>query len=126
LLTSGRSGLELVYRSADWRVYRVPFARPLLTGAGGAAVERLAHGELVGRVAAAGTYRLRLRYSPVWVVRGPVCVSPAHDGTTRLDATRAGRFELAVPVFGTALRRAAGRATRTCGDEVSSPRPAGI
>lgn len=118
LLASGRSGLRLVFRSADWRVYRVPFARPLLTGASGAAVERLAHDQIVARVAAPGSYRLGLRFSPVWEVRGPVCVSRGADGMTRLEARRAGRFELVVPAFASALRRAAHRSTRTCGAEV--------
>ena len=94
LLRSGRSGLEPVFRSADWTIYRLPGATPLLTGPAAAAVERLEHGRIVARVAAGGRYRLRVRWSPYWRVEGAACVAPAGDGMTQVVARRGGRFTL--------------------------------
>jgi hypothetical protein len=94
LLRSGRSGLLPVFRGDDWTIYRLPRATPLLTGPAGAAVEQLDHVQLAGRVASAGRYRLRVRWTPFRRVRGPVCVAPAADGMTDVIARRAGRFAL--------------------------------
>ena len=94
LLRTGRSGLVPVFRSADWTIYRLPGAAPLLTGPAEAAVEQLDHVSVEGRVAAAGMYRLRIRWTPFRHVRGPVCVSRAPDGMTDVVARRAGRFTL--------------------------------
>ena len=94
LLRSGRSGLAPVFRSGDWTIYRLPDATPLLTGPATAVVERLEHERIVARVAAPGTYRLRVRWSPYWKVRGAVCVERASDGMTQVVARHAGRFTL--------------------------------
>lgn len=126
LLESRRAGLPLAMRTADWKVYRVPFARPLLSGAGNARVELLDHGRVVGRVGAPGRYRLAVRFSPTWVVRGNVCAIRAADGLTVLRAFGSGRFELAVPRLTDALRGAATRTSHVCGGQVSSRLAAGI
>ena len=99
LLRSGRSGLHPVLTTEDWTIYRLPDATPLLTGPAGATVERLEHERIVVRVAAPGTYRLRVRWSPHWRVQGDVCVAPANDGMTRVVTRGAGRFTL-VPSLG--------------------------
>jgi hypothetical protein len=94
LLRSGRSGLHPVFTSEDWTIYRLPGATPLLTGPAGATVERLEHERIVARVAAPGTYRLRVRWSPYWRVHGKACVAPATDGMTQVVTRGAGRFTL--------------------------------
>jgi hypothetical protein len=95
LLQSGRAGLKVVFESPDWRIYELRGAGGILTGSARARLDRFEHDRIVGHVAAAGTYRLRVRYTPLWGVRsGSVCMTPAADGMTRLRASRAGRFEL--------------------------------
>lgn len=126
LLESRRAGLPLAMRTADWKVYRVPFTRPLLSGARGARVDLLDYGRVAGRVATPGRYRLAVRFSPTWVVRGDVCAVRAADGLTVVRAFGPGRFELAVPRLTAALRGAATRADHVCGAQVSSRLAVGI
>lgn len=126
LLESRRAGLPLAMRTADWKIYRVPFTRPLLSGAGSARVDLLDYGRVVGRVGASGRYRLAVRFSPTWVVSGDVCAVRAADGLTVVRAFGRGRFELSVPGLAAALRGAAGRADHVCGAQVSSRLAAGI
>ena len=105
LLRSGRSGLVPVFRSADWRIYELRDATPLLSGPAPARLTKLTHERVEGSVAAAGTYTLRLRSMPYWTIaRGSVCLQEADDGMTRLVARRPGRFAL---VVGTPLDRGA-------------------
>jgi hypothetical protein len=125
LLESHRAGLALALRTPDWRVYEVPFARPLLTGPGEARVLRLDHGLVRGAVGAPGRYRLAVRFSSTWLASGHVCALRAVDGMTVVHATRAGRFELVVPTLPRAVRGAAGRSSRICG-QVSVRKAAGI
>jgi hypothetical protein len=107
LLRSGRSGLVPVFRSADWSIYELRKATPLLTGPAPARLTELTSDRVAGTVGAAGTYTLRLRSMPYWTVeRGAVCTARAPDGMTRLVAREPGGFELAV---GTPLDR--GRAS---------------
>jgi hypothetical protein len=105
LLRSGRSGLERVFESSDWTIYRLPAATPLLTGPATAAVERLEHERVVASVAAPGRYRLRVRWSPYWRAEGEVCIRSATDGMTDVVARRAGRFVLEASLRGDALCR---------------------
>jgi hypothetical protein len=114
LLDSRQVGLRLALRTRDWRVYRVPFARSLLSGPGASRVERLDHRLVRGRVGAPGRYRLAVRFSSTWEATGPVCATRAADGMTVVHAHRAGRFELAVPPLSQALRGAAARSSRIC------------
>jgi hypothetical protein len=97
LLRSGRAGLATVFRSADWTIYELRAATPILTGPApaAAALTRIEHERIEGRVGAAGSYVLRVRHSPyLRVAAGPVCVTRADNGMTRLVATEAGRFVL--------------------------------
>jgi hypothetical protein len=100
LLRSGRAGLRPVLRTADWTIYRLPAATPLLTGPAGATVERFEHERVVARVARPGIYRLRVRWTTHRRVEGPVCLAPEPDGMTRVIARRAGRFELVPALTG--------------------------
>jgi hypothetical protein len=96
LLRSGRSGLVPVSRTLNWQIYELPRARPLLTGPAPAEIVALSHKRVVGSVAAPGSYRLKIRYTPYWhVEQGSLCVARAADGMTRIVARAPGRFELA-------------------------------
>ncbi|MDQ3895443.1 MAG: hypothetical protein M3292_12430 [Actinomycetota bacterium] len=111
LLRSGRSGLARVFRSADWAIYELRPAVPLLTGAAPAHINELSHERIEGAIAARGAYRLRVNYTRYWkVAAGKVCVARAPDGMTVLRARRGGRFALVLaerplPLMASALGR---------------------
>jgi len=116
LLRSGAAGLRPVRRLPDWTIYELPRPSPLLTGPAPARLLRFGHDGIAGRVAAAGAYKLRVRYTPLWRVdaRG-VCLERAPDGMTRLVAARPGRFVLSLPERpGTLLRSAFGGRSAGC------------
>jgi hypothetical protein len=95
LLLAGVPGLELVFATPDWRVYRFREARPLLSGAGPAELTSFTHDRIAGRVDAPGRYRLAVQHMPYWQVkRGAICLTESSDGMTWLVARRAGRFVL--------------------------------
>jgi hypothetical protein len=97
LLRSGRSGLTMVFRSADWKIYELRPAVPLLTGSGPARITALGHERIAGWTGTRGDYRLRVNYTRYWkVVRGRVCVAQAADGMTVLRSIRPGPFTLAL------------------------------
>jgi hypothetical protein len=97
LLRSGRSGLREVFRTSDWRIYRVPDSRPLLTGAAAASVTELGHDAVAGKTGAPGIYRLALRYTPYWrLEEGGLCIDETADGMTELRVSRAGPFRLQI------------------------------
>jgi hypothetical protein len=106
LLRSGRSGLSRVFVSPQLRIFEVPRAQAILTGPGSPIVTRLDHAGIEGRLPAAGSYRLKIRYTRYWRVKaGEVCVEHARGGMTVLRATRPGPFSLAVPEGPAALVR---------------------
>jgi hypothetical protein len=95
LLDSGRAGLHPVFRSADWTVYELPAATPILTGPGRPELLHVRHDRVEGRTTAAGTHRLRVRWTPYRrVAAGDVCLARARDGTTLLVARSPGAFAL--------------------------------
>jgi hypothetical protein len=98
LLRSGRSGLTRVFGDANVTIYELPGADPILTGPGTPRITRLDHSRIEGTLTQPGSYDVKIRYTRYWRVRaGSVCVERAAGGMTRLRATRAGRFALAVP-----------------------------
>jgi len=98
LLRSGLLGFPVRLETRDWTIYEVPRARRIL---GGGTVDAFDHDRIAGRVPAAGSYRLAVRYTPRWAVSsGAVCVEEAPDGTTTLRARRGGGFELEVRLVG--------------------------
>jgi hypothetical protein len=100
LLRSGRAGLEEVGTAGDVTVYEVPDATPILTGPGEAHVTAMEHDQVEGEVAAAGTYRLAVRWTPTWRVEaGELCVREAADGMTEVVARAAGPFVLGVSML---------------------------
>jgi hypothetical protein len=97
VVRSPQSGLRVVFRSANWTIYELPHATPLLTGPASPVVTSFGHTAIHGRVFAAGRYLLRAHYNPYLRLRGSGCVSPGPDQMTYLDLTRPQRFALSVP-----------------------------
>lgn len=116
LLTSGRSGLQEVFRSADSRIYELPGAEPILTGPGDANLTEIGHERIAGSLPASGDYRLRVRYTRYWrVERGRLCLAEAGDGMTVLRASAAGPFALELDERpGALVRAASGRSPAGC------------
>ena len=115
LLSSGRSGLRAVLRSAHTTVYEVPGAVPLVTGPGRAHVVSFTHEGMVVSVPRAGRYRVATSWSPYWQVEG-ACLDRGRDGMIRLVARRAGTVSLSFDVSaGAALATLAGRKPAPCG-----------
>jgi hypothetical protein len=89
--------LALVFRSADWRIYELRPAVPILTGPARARISELGHDRIAGWTAATGDYRLRVNYTAFWrATAGNVCVKRADDGMTVLRARDRGRFVLSL------------------------------
>jgi hypothetical protein len=115
LLRSGRSGLSPVLQTSQLTIYEVPRPEPILSGPAAAVLTRFAHSRIEGELPAAGSYRLKIRYTPYWRVRGAVCVERGVGGMTILTAQRPGRFRLTVPDGpGALVRSLVGRAPARC------------
>lgn len=91
------SGLQVVFRSRDWTIYRLPHPTPLLTGPARARVTRFGHSTIRGVVSAPGRYLLRTHYNPYWQLAGAGCVRTGPGKMTWLELTRAGPFAISVP-----------------------------
>ena len=94
LIEDGLPYLRLVWRSADWRVYRVLIAAPMVVPRGPARIrlERLASDELLLEVARPGAALVRVRWTPYWFAAGG-CVERA-GAWTRVIAARRGFLRL--------------------------------
>ncbi|MCX4964456.1 hypothetical protein OHA98_06410 [Streptomyces sp. NBC_00654] len=91
IVRRGTNWLEPVWQDADWRIYRVRNAVPLVS-APGAAVRGDA-ASLVVRMPAAGSVRVRIAYSPWLRADGGGCVR--RDGAwSRLTVDRGGDYRL--------------------------------
>jgi hypothetical protein len=97
VLRSASSGLKVVFRSANWTIYELPHATPLLTGPAHPLVTSFGHTMIQGRVFAAGRYLLRAHYNPYLRLEGAGCVAKGPDKMTILRLPRAERFALSVP-----------------------------
>ena len=90
--------LPQVARLPHWKVYEVPHATPIATPAQGARIVALDPQSVTIRIRRAGTYRLRLTYTPYWTVTGPACVAPRAPWGTLLRTRAPGlvvlRFEV--------------------------------
>jgi hypothetical protein len=89
LLRSGRSGLVTVFKTPHIQVFAVPHARAIVSGPLDPAVVTFGRDDLGLRLAAPGTYRVAVRYSPYWHTSNG-CVSRGADGMVRLRALRSG------------------------------------
>ena len=87
LLDRGVAGLDLVWTSSDWRLYRVRAPQPL---ASGAEVLRMGADRVVLRAATPATVLLRVRWSRYWTGGPGVCIVRRPDGYMDLDVRRAG------------------------------------
>jgi hypothetical protein len=116
LLRSGRSGLRPVFRSANLEVFAVPDPRSILTGLSPSRVLSMRGTSVHIRVAAAGVYRLAVRYSPYWHVEG-ACLTRRPDGMTNVAVGQAGPLDLAFRVNASrALSAVVGRNSGTTCD----------
>jgi len=97
VLRSAGSGLDVVYRSKDWTIYRLPRPTPLLSGPGTAVVSDFGHSVIRGSVSKPGRYLLRAHYNPYWQLHGRGCVRRGPATMTWLDLSSAGRFTVSVP-----------------------------
>ena len=114
LLRSGHSGLRPVLRRAHITIYAVPSPRPLVTGPAPARVLELTQTRVTVRVAAAGAYRVAIRYSPYWMA-SEGCLGPGADSMILLRTPRAGDVQLRFHITArSALAAFAGRRPQTC------------
>ncbi|MGN6432036.1 MAG: hypothetical protein ACTHNB_15095 [Gaiellaceae bacterium] len=114
LLRSGHSGLTVVMRSEHLTIFEVPSPRSLITGPSRARVVALTETRVSVAVAAAGTYRLAIRYSPYWS-DSTGCLDPSSDGMINLRVPAAGTVELNFHVNAhRALMAFAGERPQTC------------
>jgi hypothetical protein len=104
LLRSGRSGLVSVFKTRHIQIFAVPRPRTLVSGPGGPAVVAFGRARLDLRLAAPGTYRVAIRYSPYWNA-STGCVSPGPDGMLRVRVLHAGPVHLYFRVGASSLLR---------------------
>jgi hypothetical protein len=95
LVRAGVPGLKLVWRNADWRVYRLLGASGIVSGPGRLLSE---HGATVVLEAThPGRLLLRVRFTTAWQVRsGAASLSEGADGWIALDVRRAGKIVLGI------------------------------
>lgn len=98
LLRSGSTALRAVATTSTGTIFELPNPTGIVSGPAPATVSALGHSSLRGSVAAAGTYRVRLRWSPYWRAseRG-ACIAKTADKMIDLRLPRAGRFSLSIP-----------------------------
>jgi hypothetical protein len=98
LLRSGRSGLRLVRRMPGWTVYELARPTPILTAdAAGtpARVLTLTDNRIRLWLPAAGSYELRVRYSPYWSTDlAGVCLSSTPSGMTDITTAAPGTLSI--------------------------------
>jgi hypothetical protein len=100
LLESGRSGLEVVYRTPTTTIFAVPSPRPLVSPP--ARVLELGYTSIRIDAPEAGTYRLGITYAPYWHTPAG-CLSASADGMTELTVRQPGIVSLR---FAVTARRA--------------------
>lgn len=94
LVRTPATGLHDVYSTGSATVYELRGATPILTGPSRATVTRFDSREISASVASAGSYLLRVHYTPYWQARGGVCVARAPNDMTLLEASRPGSFTI--------------------------------
>jgi hypothetical protein len=88
-------GLELVWRNANWRVYRVLGSAGIVSGAGRIVSEQ--GSTVVLDASRRGSLLVRIHYSPNWgVISGHAAVREGPGGWLKVSARRPGRIVLAI------------------------------
>jgi hypothetical protein len=133
LLRSGHSGLREIAISKDFRAFELPNATPLLTLdtarpgaaalAGEARVLRETREQFWLSLPIAGTYLLRIHYSPYWRVDDPsaACVEPGPHGMTQLRVVDPGPLHLRIDVTARSMLNVVGGARSGCAFPPASP-----
>ena len=115
LLESGRSGLPVVFRSANLTVFAVPHPVPIVRGPGAPRVVAMKQTEIDLLVHRPGSYRVTVRYSPYFAAAG-ACIAKTKDGMTLLEVHRAGRVRLAFSVTPSHALAALAGSNSSCDD----------
>ena len=137
LLRSGHSGLREISISKDFRAFELPDATPLLTLgsarpggisgapalAGDARVLRETREQFWLSLPVAGTYLLRVHYSPYWRVDDPAaaCVEPGPHGMTQLRVVDPGPLRLRIDVNARSMLNVVGGARSGCAFPPAAP-----
>ena len=97
LLRSSRSGLDVVWRSRGFIVYRVHGRADLLAGSIAVRLTRFTHERIAGTTSGAGVDSLKVWFSPYWTSTGAArCVTRARDGMSLIQFDHPGPFSLAI------------------------------
>ena len=99
LLETGQvPGLNLVWQTPDWRLWRVDGSPGLVSGP--ASLASLVPDHLILQVSQPGPITVRVRYTTFWnVTAGAACLSAAPGGWTAIDAKTVGPLELSASVL---------------------------
>jgi len=116
LISSGRSGLVAVFRSAHTTVYAVPSPKSIVTGPGSPRVLNLGQTSVTLALDRPGRYRIAINWSPYWST-AVGCLARASDGTVQLTGARPGiaRLDLSVNAQGALAALGGGRKPRCAG-----------
>jgi hypothetical protein len=118
LLRSGHSGLRLIDRLRNWTVYELPHPTPILTNDSphtAASVLAMNDSRIRVWLPAAGSYDLRVRFSPYWSTDATgVCLSPTPSGMTRISVPEAEPLALEFEPTLATIAAAAASATPAC------------
>jgi len=133
LLRSGHSGLREITISKNFRAFELPGATPMLTLgaarpdtpalAGTASVLRETREQFWLSLPQAGTYLLRVHYSPYWRVDDPAaaCVEPGPHGMTQLRVVDPGPLRLRIDVNARTMLNVVGGARSGCAFPPAAP-----
>jgi hypothetical protein len=97
-LRAGVPGLSEVWRTADWRVWRVDGTRGLVDGP--AVATRLGPTDVALYVDEPADLLVRVRYTGHWRLDGAGCVAPSPDGWTVVRDARPGPLVLSQAITG--------------------------
>jgi hypothetical protein len=99
LLSSGQvPGLQLVWATTDWTLWRVNGSPGLVSGP--ATLTSIVPDHLTLSVSHTGPVTIRVRYTAFWTVTtGVACLSSARGGWIAVDAIGTGRMELSAKML---------------------------
>ena len=98
LLRSGATSLRPVRTTPTGTIYELPRATGIASGAAGVTITSAGHESVEGWAATAGTYRLRLRWSPYWRAEpAGTCLRKAPGAMIDATLRQPGRFALHFP-----------------------------